>query len=70
MEAVGDRERRSLARELQQLWLLEEVRKGRLSTGRAAALAQLTVAEFLALMHDHGISPFNYEIDELADELA
>lgn len=58
-----------LSRELRLLWLLEEVRARRLGFGKAAELARLSLAEFLALMGQHHITPFDYTDDELEREL-
>jgi len=51
------------------LWLLEEVRSRRLGYGKAAELAGIPLARFLALMGQHHITPFDYDPDELAREL-
>lgn len=58
-----------VAREMQLLWILEEVRSRRLGFGKAAELSGLPVAQFLLLMGKHQISPFDYDEDELAREL-
>jgi hypothetical protein len=51
------------------LWLLDQVRIGHLSTGRAAELLQLPVAGVIDLMHDHGIPHPNYSVDDLRREV-
>jgi predicted HTH domain antitoxin len=58
-----------IAEELRLLWLLEEVRSRRLGYGKAAELAGIPLARFLALMGQHHITPFDYDADELAREL-
>lgn len=58
-----------VAGEMRILWLLEEVRSRRLGFGKAAELAGLPQARFLLLMGTHGITPFNYDEAELAQEL-
>lgn len=63
-------EPRQLASELRVLWLLEQVRQRRLGFGKAAELAGLTTARFLERMHDSQITPFDYDADELAQELS
>jgi predicted HTH domain antitoxin len=60
-EEIGD--------EMQRLLLLELVREGRISYGKAAELLGISQAEFLAYMAKHRISPFQYTPDELAKEL-
>src|SRR5436305_3125441 len=58
-----------IAEEMLILWLLEEVRSRRLGFGKAAELAGLPQARFLLLMGKHGITPFDYDESELAQEL-
>jgi predicted HTH domain antitoxin len=52
------------------LWLLEEVRSRRLGFGKAAEIAGLPQARFLALMGRHRITPFDYDEAELSRELS
>lgn len=59
-----------IAAELRLLWLLDQVRQRRLGHGKAAELSGLSRADFLLLMGRHGISPFDYDPDELDAELA
>lgn len=58
-----------IAEEMRLLWLLEEVRARRLGFGKAAEFAGIPVAQFLLLMGQHHITPFNYDETELAREL-
>jgi predicted HTH domain antitoxin len=58
-----------VAEEMRLLWLLEQVRHRRLGFGKAAELAGLPLDRFLDLMHEHQITPFNYDADELDREL-
>jgi predicted HTH domain antitoxin len=58
-----------IAEEMRLLWLLEEVRSRRLGYGKAAELAGIPLARFLALMGQHHVTPFDYDADELAREL-
>jgi predicted HTH domain antitoxin len=51
------------------IWLLEEVRGRRLGHGKAAELAGVPLADFLGLMGEHRITPFDFDDDELAREL-
>lgn len=58
-----------VAHELRLLWLLDLVRQRRMGHGKAAELAGLPRSEFLRLMGKHNLTPFDYDEDELADEL-
>jgi len=58
-----------LAEELRLLWLIEQVRQRRLGHGKAAELSGLSLARFLEEMGKHGVSPFDYDPGELAEEL-
>ncbi len=60
----------AIAAEMRVLWLVEQVRARRLGHGKAAELAGLPRERFLQVMGTHGVSPFDYDGDELADELA
>lgn len=60
----------AIADELRVLWLVEQVRARRLAHGRAAELANLSRERFLLIMGQHGVTPFDYDPDELAEELA
>ena len=55
--------------EMPRLLLLELVREGRISYGKAAELLGTSQAEFLAYMARHQVSPFQFTPDELAGEL-
>lgn len=59
----------ALAREMRLLWLLEQVRQRRLGFGKAAELADVPLARFLESMAEHGITPFDYDPDEIDREL-
>lgn len=58
-----------LAGELRLLWLIEQVRQRRLGHGKAAELSGLPMAKFLKEMGKHGVTPFDYDPEELAAEL-
>jgi predicted HTH domain antitoxin len=58
-----------IAGELRLLWLLEQVRQRRLGHGKAAELSGLPRARFLKEMGKHGITAFDYDPEELEDEL-
>jgi len=52
-------------------WLvLSLFTEGRVSSGKAARLLNISRAEFLALLQSHGIAYVNYTPDELAEEFA
>lgn len=54
---------------LRQLWLLEQVRTSRLSTGKAAELLGVSIADFMATMASHGIPHPNYSVHDLRREV-
>ena len=56
--------------ELHAEWLLDRVRQRRLGHGKAAELAGVPRAAFLQMMARQQITPFDYDEDELAAELA
>lgn len=58
-----------LAGELRLLWLIEQVRQRRLGHGKAAELSGLPMARFYKEMGKHGVTPFDYDPEELAEEL-
>lgn len=58
-----------IAEELRLLWLLDQVRERRLAHGKAAELAGLPRARFLQIMGQHRISAFDYDSDDLDEEL-
>lgn len=59
-----------VAGELRLLWLIEQVRQRRLGHAKAAELSGLPTARFLKEMGKRGVSPFDYDPGELAEELA
>lgn len=58
-----------LSRELRELWLLEQVRQRRLAFTKAAELSGVPLALFLERMRAQKITPFDFDPDDLADEL-
>jgi predicted HTH domain antitoxin len=42
--------------------------EGRISSGKGAELLSMSRAEFLKLLFQHGISPFQYTPDQLKEE--
>jgi predicted HTH domain antitoxin len=59
-----------IAEEMRVLWLLEQVRQRRIGYGKAAELAEVPVAKFLRLMGKYAITPFDFDPDELEEELS
>lgn len=59
-----------LGRELRTLWLLDQVRQRRLGFSKAAELSDIPLTQFLDLMGQHQISPFDYDDEEIERELA
>lgn len=58
-----------VAADLRTLWLVELVRERRMGHGKAAELAGMSRFEFIREMGRHGVSPFDYDEDELRREL-
>lgn len=58
-----------VAEELRNLWLVEQVRERRLGFAKAAELAGLPLATFMGLMHHRGVTPFDYDPDEIRREI-
>jgi predicted HTH domain antitoxin len=58
-----------VAADLRVLWLVELVRQRRLGHGKAAELAGMTRWEFIREMGRHGVSPFDFDEDDLRKEL-
>jgi hypothetical protein len=59
-----------LVRRLQLLWALDEVRQGRLTRLRAAALLGLSLDGFLREASTHGLDAIDYDLDDFRRELA
>lgn len=67
--AISQLSRRAAAEEMRRLFFLELVREGRLSHAKAAELLEISLAEFLAFMARHQVSPFVFAEGELEKEL-
>ena len=63
------REPDDFAREARVLLALKLYEDGRLTTGLAARLAGIPRSAFIAMMGQHGLSPFGYGPDELDQDL-
>lgn len=60
----------ALAQRLRLLWVLDEVRQGRLTRVRAAALAGLGLDSFLREAAVRGVDAIDYDLDDFQQELA
>lgn len=58
-----------LVRRLRLLWALDEVRRGRLTRGRAADLLGLGIDEFLQVASEHGLDAIDYDLYDFQREL-
>ncbi len=65
----GAADTKQLAHELRLLWILEQVRTGAISVGRAAQLAGVDRWRFLKIMSEHGQAAISYSPTELDSEL-
>ena len=59
-----------LARRLRLLWVLDEVRGGRMTRIRAAHLVGLGLDEFLRRESNHGLDALDYDLEHFRSELA
>ncbi len=55
--------------ELRLLWVLNQVRRGRISVGKGAELASMDRWSFIALLGEHGIPVMAYPSSDLEREL-
>ena len=67
--AISHLSRRAASEEMRRLFCLALVRQGRLSHTKAAELLGVSLAEFLAFMARHHVSPFTFTETELEQEL-
>lgn len=67
--AISQLSRRAAGEEMRRLFFLDLVRQGRLSHAKAAELLEISLAEFLAFMARHHVSPFAFSEGELEREL-
>jgi predicted HTH domain antitoxin len=67
--AISQLSRQAAGEEMRRLFFLELVREGRLSHAKAAELLEISLAEFLAFMARHRVSPFAFAEGELEREL-
>jgi predicted HTH domain antitoxin len=59
-----------LARRLQLLWVLDEVRQGRMTRARAASVLGLSLDEFHRQASERGLDAIDYDLDDFRRELA
>ena len=63
-------DQREIQRRLSDWLVLSLFTEGRISSGKAARLLNITRIEFLAMLQSHGIAYVNYTPDELTEEFA
>jgi predicted HTH domain antitoxin len=59
-----------LAREVRLVWILDLVRRGRISVGKGAELVGLDRWQFTEVMAEHGVPMLAYPASDLDRELA
>jgi predicted HTH domain antitoxin len=67
--AISQLSRQAAGEVMRRLFFLELVREGRLSHAKAAELLEISLAEFVAFMARHRVSPFSFAEGELEREL-
>lgn len=67
--AISQLSRQAAGEEMRRLFFLDLVRDGKLSHAKAAELLEMSLAEFLALMARHHVSPFVFTDEDLEREL-
>ena len=68
-ETIGDRADSSVSAELRLLWVIEAVRHGRISAGRAARTMEMPLARFLREASAHGVAVIDAEPGEIESEV-
>lgn len=58
------------AQEIKQLAAIKLFELGRLSSGRAAQLAEISRVEFLLMLKQYQVSPFHFNAAELQQDIA
>jgi predicted HTH domain antitoxin len=59
-----------LAARLRMLWVLDEVRQGRMTRVRAAAVLGISLDDFLREAASHGVDAIDYDLEDFKQELA
>lgn len=67
--SFGELDAKKAAEEMRILYMLELVRKGKVTYGKAAELLDVSQAEFLEYMARHEMSPFRFTKEELHNKL-
>ncbi|MBP7776189.1 MAG: UPF0175 family protein [Acidobacteria bacterium] len=67
-DAVDAGDVAQLSVDLRRLWAIDQVRRHRLSLGKAAEVATLPRAAFMHLLGEHGVAVIDYPVDDLRDE--
>ena len=62
----GDKER--FGRQIYETAVVKWYDEGRISSGKGAELLSISRAQFLKLLFQHGVSPFQYTADQLKEE--
>jgi predicted HTH domain antitoxin len=60
----------ALATELRLLWIIDRVRTGRISVGKAAELAGMDRWSFVRTMGEHGVPAIAYSAEDLRKDVA
>ena len=63
-------DRAEIQRHVREWLAISSFTEGRISSGKAARLLNLSRVEFLDLLRTHGVAYVNYSAEELADEFA
>jgi len=67
--SFGELDIEEVAEEMRKLYMLELIRRGKITYGKAAELLGMSQAEFLEYMARHKVSPFRLTKEELHSEL-
>lgn len=67
-DLVPDTDVSNLGLELRRLWAVEQVRLQHLGVGKAAEVAEMSRAAFMALLGDHGVPVISHSLEDLREE--
>ena len=67
---IDGRSTGELASELRLLWIIDRVRSGGISLGRAAVLAGMDRWSFMQAMSAHGVPAIGYSVEDLKKDVA
>jgi predicted HTH domain antitoxin len=68
-EILGDVDPVQVGLEMRRLWVIEQVRKGRIGVGKGAEVAGMHRARFMAMLGEHGVPAIDYPVEDLREEL-